>query len=205
MDRALARELYDLIVLDLMMPGEDGLAACRRLRGGGNAIPIVMLTAKGDDVDRIVGLEMGADDYLPKPFNPRELVARIHAVLRRRPPAAPPGAPSSEAETASFGRILLNLATRSMQRDGQDVPLTTGEFALLKTLVQHPRQPLSRDKLMELARGREYEVFDRSIDVQISRLRKLVEEDPGQPRFIQTVWGFGYVFVPDGAPATERK
>jgi two-component system phosphate regulon response regulator OmpR len=205
MDRALARELYDLIVLDLMMPGEDGLAACRRLRGGGNAIPIVMLTAKGDDVDRIVGLEMGADDYLPKPFNPRELVARIHAVLRRRPPAAPPGAPSSEAETASFGRIVLSLATRSMQRDGQDVPLTTGEFALLKTLVQHPRQPLSRDKLMELARGREYEVFDRSIDVQISRLRKLVEEDPGQPRFIQTVWGFGYVFVPDGAPATERK
>jgi two-component system phosphate regulon response regulator OmpR len=204
MDRALARELYDLIVLDLMMPGEDGLAACRRLRGGGNAIPIVMLTAKGDDVDRIVGLEMGADDYLPKPFNPRELVARIHAVLRRRPPAAPPGAPSSEAETASFGRIVLSLATRSMQRDGQDVPLTTGEFALLKTLVQHPRQPLSRDKLMELARGREYEVFDRSIDVQISRLRKLVEEDPGQPRFIQTVWGFGYVFVPDGAPA-ERK
>jgi two-component system phosphate regulon response regulator OmpR len=205
MDRALARELFDLIVLDLMMPGEDGLAACRRLRGGGNAIPIVMLTAKGDDVDRIVGLEMGADDYLPKPFNPRELVARIHAVLRRRPPAAPPGAPSSEAETASFGRIVLNLATRSMQRDGQDVPLTTGEFALLKTLVQHPRQPLSRDKLMELARGREYEVFDRSIDVQISRLRKLVEEDPGQPRFIQTVWGFGYVFVPDGAPAAERK
>jgi len=205
MDRALARELYDLIVLDLMMPGEDGLAACRRLRGGGNAIPIIMLTAKGDDVDRIVGLEMGADDYLPKPFNPRELVARIHAVLRRRPPAAPPGAPSSEAEAASFGRIVLNLATRSMQRDGQDVPLTTGEFALLKTLVQHPRQPLSRDKLMELARGREYEVFDRSIDVQISRLRKLVEEDPGQPRFIQTVWGFGYVFVPDGAPAAERK
>ena len=205
MDRALARELYDLIVLDLMMPGEDGLAACRRLRGGGNAVPIIMLTAKGDDVDRIVGLEMGADDYLPKPFNPRELVARIHAVLSRRPPAAPPGAPSSEAETASFGRIVLNLATRSMQRDGQDVPLTTGEFALLKTLVQHPRQPLSRDKLMELARGREYEVFDRSIDVQISRLRKLVEEDPGQPRFIQTVWGFGYVFVPDGAPAAERK
>jgi two-component system phosphate regulon response regulator OmpR len=202
MGRVLARELYDLIVLDLMMPGEDGLAACRRLRGGGNAIPIIMLTAKGDDVDRIIGLEMGADDYLPKPFNPRELVARIHAVLRRRPPAAPPGAPSGEAETVSFGGIVLNLATRSMQRDGREVPLTTGEFALLKTLVQHPRQPLSRDKLMELARGREYEVFDRSIDVQISRLRKLVEDDPGQPRFIQTVWGFGYVFVPDGGPAS---
>jgi two-component system phosphate regulon response regulator OmpR len=204
MGRVLARELYDLIVLDLMMPGEDGLAACRRLRGGGNAIPIIMLTAKGDDVDRIIGLEMGADDYLPKPFNPRELVARIHAVLRRRPPAAPPGAPSGEAETVSFGGIVLNLATRSMQRDGREVPLTTGEFALLKTLVQHPRQPLSRDKLMELARGREYEVFDRSIDVQISRLRKLVEDDPGQPRFIQTVWGFGYVFVPDGGPAAGK-
>lgn len=204
MGRVLARERYDLIVLDLMMPGEDGLAACRRLRGSGNAIPIIMLTAKGDDVDRIIGLEMGADDYLPKPFNPRELVARIHAVLRRRPPVAPPGAPSGEAETVSFGGIVLNLATRSMQRNGREVPLTTGEFALLKTLVQHPRQPLSRDKLMELARGREYEVFDRSIDVQISRLRKLVEEDPGQPRFIQTVWGFGYVFVPDGGPASGK-
>jgi len=205
MDRALARELYDLIVLDLMMPGEDGLSICRRLRGGGNTVPIVMLTAKGDDVDRIVGLEMGADDYLPKPFNPRELVARIHAVLRRRPPPAPPGAPSTETESVSFGRVTVNLATRSLQRDGADVALTTGEFALLKALVSHPRQPLSRDKLMELARGREYEVFDRSIDVQVSRLRKLVEEDHSQPRYIQTVWGFGYVFIPDGSPAPARK
>jgi two-component system, OmpR family, phosphate regulon response regulator OmpR len=205
MDRALARELYDLLVLDLMMPGEDGLSICRRLRGTGNSMPIVMLTAKGDDVDRILGLEMGADDYLPKPFNPRELVARIHAVLRRRPPSAPPGAPTTETETVSFGRITVNLATRSMQRDGADAPLTTGEFALLKTLVLHPRQPLSRDKLMELARGREYEVFDRSIDVQVSRLRKLIEEDPAQPRYIQTVWGFGYVFVPDGTAGGAKK
>ncbi len=120
MDRALARELYDLIVLDLMMPGEDGLSICRRLRGTGNSVPIVMLTAKGDDVDRIVGLEMGADDYLPKPFNPRELVARIHAVLRRRPPPAPPGAPSTETESVSFGRVTLNLATRTLQRDGAE-------------------------------------------------------------------------------------
>jgi len=198
MDRALARERFDLVVLDLMMPGEDGLSACRRLRGTANPIPIIMLTAKGDDVDRIVGLEMGADDYLPKPFNPRELVARIRAVLRRRPAAALPGAPSTDEQIASFGAISLDLGTRTMTRDGVPVTLTTGEFALLKVLVTHPRQPLTRDKLMELARGREYEVFDRSIDVQISRLRKLVEHDPAEPRYIQTVWGFGYVFVPDG-------
>lgn len=197
MDRALAREHADLLVLDLMMPGEDGLSICRRLRGGQNDLPIIMLTAKGDEVDRIVGLEMGADDYLPKPFNPRELVARIHAVLRRKP-RTPPGAPAQSDEEVAFGRVSVNLATRSMTRDGQDVTLTTGEFALLKVLLQHPRQPLSRDKLMELARGREYDAFDRSIDVQISRLRKLVEEEPSKPRYLQTVWGFGYVFVPDG-------
>ena len=198
MDKLLARERYDLIVLDLMMPGEDGLAACRRLRGAKDAIPIIMLTARGDDVDRIVGLEMGADDYLPKPFNPRELVARIHAVLRRRAPAPPPGAPALEQGEISFGPVTINLATRALLRGGKSVALTTGEFGLLKVLLAHPREPLSRDKLMELARGREYEVFDRAIDVQISRLRKLVEPDPAHPVHIQTVWGFGYVFVPDG-------
>lgn len=197
MDRAILREHFDLMVLDLMLPGEDGLSICRRLRGTGNQIPIVMLTAKGDDVDRIVGLEMGADDYLPKPFNPRELVARIHAVLRRQP-QTPPGAPVADDEDVSFGQIVVQLGNRVLIRNGEETLLTTGEFALLKVLLQHPRQPLSRDRLMELARGREYDVFDRSIDVQISRLRKLVEEDPGKPRYIQTVWGFGYVFVPDG-------
>jgi two-component system phosphate regulon response regulator OmpR len=200
MDKMLSRERYDLLVLDLMLPGEDGLAICRRLRARNDAPAIIMLTAKGEEVDRIVGLEMGADDYLPKPFNPRELVARVHAVLRRRAPAGPPGAPSTGTEVHSFGVFELNLATRALVRSGKEVSLTTGEFSVLKVLVQHPRTPLSRDKLMELARGREYEVFDRSIDVQISRLRKLIEEDPGHPRHIQTVWGFGYVFVPDGAP-----
>jgi len=204
MDKQLARERYDLVVLDLMLPGEDGLAICRRLRGQNagqaNAPAIIMLTAKGDEVDRIVGLEMGADDYLPKPFNPRELVARINAVLRRRQPGGPPGAPASETEIQRFGAFEFNLATRSLTREGKQVPLTTGEFSVLKVLVQHPRQPLSRDKMMELARGREYGVFDRSIDVQISRLRKIVEEDSAHPRHIQTVWGFGYVFVPDGNP-----
>jgi two-component system, OmpR family, phosphate regulon response regulator OmpR len=197
MDKHLGRERYDLVVLDLMLPGEDGLAICRRLRGQQTSPAIIMLTAKGDDVDRIVGLEMGADDYLPKPFNPKELLARIKAVLRRRTPSGPPGAPASSGELHRFGPFEFNLATRSLSRDGKAVSLTTGEYSVLKVLVQHPRQPLSRDKLMELARGREYEVFDRSIDVQISRLRKIVEEDPSHPKHIQTVWGFGYVFVPD--------
>jgi len=203
MNRYLARERYDMMILDLMLPGEDGLSICRRLRGGGETLPIIMLTAKGDDVDRIVGLEVGADDYLPKPFNPRELLARIQAVLRRRPPAAPPGAPATEPQTIEFGAFRFNLAARSLTRNGEDVPLTTGEFALLKVLVQHPSAPLSRDKLMELARGREFGAFDRSIDVQVSRLRKLIEPDPAKPVYIQTVWGFGYVFIPDGKSSEQ--
>lgn len=198
MDRKLDRNRYDLLILDLMLPGEDGLALCRRLRGAGNALPIIMLTAKGDEVDRIVGLEMGADDYLPKPFNPRELLARINAVLRRRQ-LIPPGAPATEASEISFGECRLDLATRVLYRENEAITLTTGEFALLKVLTAHPRQPLSRDKLAELARGRDHEAFDRSIDVQISRLRKLVESEAAKPRLIQTVWGYGYVFVPDGA------
>ncbi|MBL8472850.1 MAG: two-component system response regulator OmpR [Rhodocyclaceae bacterium] len=203
MDKALSRELYDLLVLDLMLPGEDGLAICRRLRAQNNAIPIIMLTAKGEDVDRIVGLEMGADDYLAKPFNPRELVARIQAVLRRQGARPLPGAPASEDTEVAFGSVRVNLGTRILERGDTVTQLTTGEFALLKVLLQNPRQPLSRDKLMELARGREYEVFDRAIDVQISRLRKLVEDDPAKPRYLQTVWGFGYVFVPDGEAARK--
>ncbi len=198
MDRQLARMRYDLVVLDLMLPGEDGLAICRRLRSGGDGTAIIMLTAKGDDIDRILGLEMGADDYVAKPFNPRELVARIQAVLRRRPQPETPGAPSAEPRTVEFGPFALNLATRSLTREGLPLALTTGEFSLLKVLAMHPREPMSRDKLMELARGREHESYDRSIDVQVSRLRRLLGEDPQQPRFIQTVWGFGYVFVPDG-------
>jgi two-component system phosphate regulon response regulator OmpR len=204
MNRQLARERYDLMILDLMLPGEDGLSVCRRLRGAGDNMPIIMLTAKGDEVDRIVGLEIGADDYLPKPFNPRELVARIQAVMRRRPPSAPPGAPATDLQVVAFGPFRFNLATRSLARNGEDVALTTGEFALLKVLVQHPRVPLSRDKLMELARGREFGAFDRSIDVQVSRLRRLIEADPAKPAYIQTVWGFGYVFVPDGKGAEEK-
>ena len=202
MVRAMTDRRVDLLILDVMLPGEDGLSLCRKVRSESQT-PIIMLTARSEDVDRIMGLEMGADDYLGKPFNPRELLARINAVLRRRAPAGPPGAPAAGGELHRFGPFEFNLATRSLTRDGKGVPLTTGEFSVLKVLVQHPRQPLSRDKLMELARGREYEVFDRSIDVQISRLRKIVEEDPAHPKHIQTVWGFGYVFVPDDQQPTK--
>jgi len=197
--RIMMRETADLIVLDLMLPGEDGLSICRRLRTAGDLTPIIMLTAKGEDVDRIVGLEMGADDYLPKPFNPRELVARIHAVLRRQAPSELPGAPSTDNEVARFGAFTFDLAARTLHKDGTELTLTTGEFAMLKALVRHPRVPLSREKLAQLSRGREFEPFDRSLDVQVSRLRKLIETDPASPRFIQTVWGVGYVFVPDEA------
>ena len=199
LSRIMLRDAVDLIVLDLMMPGEDGLSVCRRLRASGDKTPIIMLTAKGEDVDRIVGLEVGADDYLGKPFNPRELLARIHAVLRRRPPLEAPGAPAAESESVSFGPFVFDLSARSLHKNGAEISLTTGEFAMLKALVRHPRQPLSREKLAQLARGREFEPFDRSLDVQISRLRKLIEQDPASPRYIQTVWGVGYVFVPDGA------
>ncbi|HEX5801898.1 MAG TPA: two-component system response regulator OmpR [Azospira sp.] len=197
MDRWLPREAFDLIVLDLMLPGEDGLSICRRVRAAEPQQAIIMLTAKGDEIDRIVGLEMGADDYLPKPFNPRELLARIQAVLRRRGNGTP-GAPATEEKTVAFANIEVDLAARTLKKGDEHLPLTTGEFAVLKVLLQHPRQPLSRDRLMTLARGREQGPFDRAIDVQVSRLRKLIEPDPANPRYLQTVWGFGYVFIPDG-------
>lgn len=198
MKRLWVREHFDVLILDPMMPGEDGLAILKRLRAEKDMTPVIMLTARGEDVDRILGLELGADDYLGKPFNPRELLARIHAVLRRRPRQDAPGAPSMENEVVKFGDFELDLGTRVLKKNGEIVPLTTGEFAVLKAFARHPRQPLSRDKLMEMARGREYEAFDRSLDVQVSRLRKLLEPDPSKPRYLQTVWGLGYVFIPDG-------
>lgn len=197
LSRHLSRESIDLIVLDLMLPGEDGLSICRRLRNSNDLTPIIMLTAKVEDVDRIVGLEVGADDYLPKPFNPRELLARVNAVLRRRPSLEAPGAPGKEVQTINFGDFEFDLSLRRLSKSGEPIALTTGEFSMLKALVRHPRQPLTRDKLAQLARGREFEPFDRSLDVQVSRLRKMIEPDPAQPRYIQTVWGVGYVFVPD--------
>ena len=196
MDAALAVDSVDLLVLDLMLPGEDGLAICRRLRANNVSTPVIMLTARGDEVDRIIGLEMGADDYLPKPFNPRELLARINAVLRRHEHS--PESDNTGKETFSFGDFIFDSSTRSLSKNGMQITITSGEFALLKVFTEHPRQPLSRDRLMQLARGRELDVFDRSIDVQVSRLRRIVEPDPAHPRYLQTMWGFGYVFIPDG-------
>jgi two-component system, OmpR family, phosphate regulon response regulator OmpR len=197
MDKSLAADSFDLLILDLMLPGEDGLAICRRLRGSNHTMPIIMLTARGDEVDRIVGLEMGADDYLPKPFNPRELLARINAVLRRHEIAPKPVAEEKNA-AFQFGDFTFDTNTRSLTKKGTPITITSGEFTLLKVFTEHPKQPLSRDRLMQLARGRELDVFDRSIDVQVSRLRRIIEPDPAHPRYLQTMWGFGYVFIPDG-------
>lgn len=183
-----------------MLPGEDGLSICRRLRSRGETVPIIMLTAKGDEVDRVVGLELGADDYLPKPFSPRELVARMNAVLRRHAPT-PPGAPAANPTVERFGPWEFDRGARQLSRDGEVATLSTGEFAVLEALVTHPRKTLSREKLMDLARGREHGVYDRSMDVQISRIRRIIEPDPANPKYIQTVWGSGYVFVPDGKSA----
>src|SRR5690625_2644539 len=146
------REHFDLLVLDIMLPGEDGLSICRRLRGGHDNTPIIMLTAKAEEIDRIVGLEMGADDYLVKPFNPRELLARVNAILRRRGSDEHPGAPSQDNESVEFGPYMLNLSTRTLTKNGETIPITTGEFSVLKVFARHPKIPLSRDKLMELAR-----------------------------------------------------
>ncbi|EDY39765.1 two-component response regulator [Cyanobium sp. PCC 7001] len=189
----------DLVVLDLMLPGDDGLCLLRRLRDGGDDLPVLMLTGKGDAVDRIIGLEQGADDYLAKPFLPRELTARIEAVLRRRG-SGPAGAPQAEASPIPFGAWVLHPSSRQLERQGQPVSITSGEFSLLLAFAQHPHRPLSRERLIELSRGPTSDTDARSMDVQVSRLRRLVEDDPSQPRHIQTVWGYGYVFVPDGQP-----
>ncbi|MBL8470578.1 MAG: response regulator [Rhodocyclaceae bacterium] len=202
----LTRHSPHLLVLDLMLPKEDGLAVCRRLRGRGEDIPIIMLTARDDTIDRIVGLEMGADDYVGKPFDPRELVARIEAVLRRR--GAPPAVPVAGAEVICFGPAedprKFDLAARTLKVGGSTVALTSGEFALLHVLVKNANRPQKRERLLELTHENDAETFDRAIDVQVHRLRKLIEPDPAQPRYLQTVRGLGYVFVPDGNLRTER-
>jgi len=198
MERHLREQGADLLLLDLMLPGEDGLALARKVRAHGDQLPIIMLSARGEDVDRIVGLEVGADDYLAKPFNPRELLARIRAVLRR--------GSADQAEPASvrvgmipFGPFRLDINTRRLMRENQEVPLTNAEFNLLRTFIEHPNRVLSRDTLMELIKGYERDPFDRSIDVRVTRLRRKIEFDPAAPEYIRTVWGEGYLFSPEGA------
>ncbi|BBA36304.1 two-component response transcriptional regulator [Methylocaldum marinum] len=190
---------FDLVVLDLMLPGEDGLALCRRLRATSN-LPVIMLTALAEETDRIVGLEMGADDYVVKPFSPRELLARIKAVLRRT--GGTPSGPSDGARTLVFEGWRLNLAKRELHSpEGVLMPLTSGEFDLLAAFAEHPQRVLSRDLLLDLTKGRIAGPYDRSIDVQLSRLRRKIEADPNDPALIKTVRGGGYIF----APPVERE
>jgi two-component system OmpR family response regulator len=196
MRRVLADSRIDLILLDLMLPGEDGLSLCRAIRAEAN-IPIIMLTAKGDEVDRVIGLEMGADDYLPKPFGSRELIARVKAVLRRSNEKLPAAGPAKRPKRYRFDRWQLDTGARDMLRDdGITVPLSTGEYDLLIALVERPQRVLNRDQLLDLARGRAANALDRSIDTQVSRLRKKLERDPNDPKIIKTVWGGGYMFTP---------
>lgn len=199
MDVKLASGRFDLLVLDLMMPGEDGLAICRRLRGGGVGTPIIMLTALGEEADRIVGLEVGADDYLPKPFNPRELLARIRAVLRRTADTgATQDATRNRPRVLAFEGWQIDLATRELRdRDGTLVTLTSGEFDMLEAFAERPQQILSRDQLADLTTGRSLGPFDRSIDVALSRLRRKLGEDPKNPRMFKTVRHGGYYFACD--------
>ena len=194
MARRLQEQLPALVVMDLMLPGEDGLALTRQLKAA-HGLPVIMLSARGEDVDRIVGLEVGADDSLPKPFNPRELLARIRAVLRRGEAQADK---SADAGLAQFGPFRLDLAAQRLTRDGQEIALTQAEFSLLKIFVEHPNRALSRDQIMDWLKGFERDPFDRSIDVRVTRLRKKIEDDPANPAYIRTVWGQGYLFAPKG-------
>lgn len=193
MRKLLADDRIDLILLDLMLPGEDGLSLCRAVRAG-SRVPIIMLTAKGEEVDRVIGLEMGADDYLAKPFGSRELIARIRAVLRRAPFVSEPG---PQAMRYRFDRWELDVERRELLgQDGVSVALSSGEFDLLVALVQRPRRALSREQLLDLARGHNAALLDRSIDTQISRLRRKIERDVSEPQLIKTIWGSGYMFTP---------
>ena len=192
---AVGRAVPDAVILDLMLPDLDGFEVCRRLRAGSD-VPILMLTARGEDTDRIVGLELGADDYLAKPFNPRELLARIRAILRRRT------GPRPEADALRFGRLTIDRGARAVRVDGEAKVLTSYQFDLLVALAENAGRVLNRDRLLDLVKGEELEAFDRSIDVHVSRIRAAIEDDPKHPRRIITVRGSGYVFArtQDGEP-----
>ncbi len=199
MDQILMRERIDAIVLDLVMPGEDGLAICRRLRAAGDDTPIIMLTARGDPVDRILGIEMGADDYLAKPFTPRELLARLNAIVRRARRGSTRSGPGGKFR---FGPFELDSQTMRLTRNDQPVELSSREYALIAWLAAHAGRPQSRARIIDGAFGRDAEVTDRAVDVQVTRLRKALGEDPDSPRWLKTVWGVGYVLaVDDEGPA----
>ncbi|WP_395645898.1 response regulator [Terricaulis sp.] len=192
--KAIKENRIDLVILDIMMPGEDGLQLCRHIRES-NHIPVILLSARAEELDRIIGLEVGADDYVVKPFNPRELLARIDAVLRRTH-ALPPSAETPTGDALRFDRWTLKLAERELVDDsGVAHELSTGEYRLLLTFLQRPKVVLSRDQLLDLAFDRGSDVFDRAVDTQVSRLRRKIETDARTPKLIKTVWGGGYVFT----------
>jgi len=208
MDAWLDQHNPDLIILDLMLPGEDGLSLARRIRHRAST-PIIILSARGEELDKIIGLEVGADDYLSKPFNPRELLARVRAVLRRGPPAtsaliedsennnsAESSQPKKPRNLTHFGEFTLNMESRILWRNGTEVELTSGEMELLIILLTHPNRVLSREQLMDMMNAGDSEPFDRSIDVRITRLRRKLDDSSAKPRFIRTVWGEGYRFTP---------
>ncbi len=217
MDAQLAETEPDVIILDLMMPGEDGLSIARRLKVS-CPVPIIMLSARGEDIDRIVGLEVGADDYLAKPFNPRELLARIRAILRRNQEMQARrnqemqarrnqemesrridgSAGVSDNRRIRFGEFELDLDAQSLSKAGEQISLTSAEFSILQVFTSHPNRVLSRDQLMDMLKGYERDPFDRSIDVRVTRLRRKIETDPAEPEYIRTVWGQGYLFAPKG-------
>jgi DNA-binding response OmpR family regulator len=195
MDRYLSRHEVDLVILDLMLPGEDGLSIGRRLRQQFD-MPIIILSARGEELDKIVGLEMGADDYLSKPFNPRELLARIRSVLRRCHSSSSDSV-SASATVLHFGQFSLDVEKHQLCKNEQEIPLTSGEFTLLRVFLENQNRVLNRDNLLEKTKGYQHSPLDRSVDVCVGRLRKKIEKNPAEPEFLRTVWGAGYLFTAD--------
>jgi two-component system phosphate regulon response regulator OmpR len=191
---AMRNESPELVILDVMLPKKDGLEVLKEIRAA-SQVPVIMLTAKGEEADRVVGLELGADDYLPKPFSPRELLARIKAVMRRLEPGMKAAGEEGEGGRLEVGRLVLDKARQTLVMEGKEIALSSTEYRVLKVLMENPNRVLSRDQIMTLAQGRDFMAFDRSIDVHISKLRAKLEPDPRSPKRIKTIWGSGYMFV----------
>ncbi len=191
---SIRKESPEIVILDIMLPKKDGLEVLKGIREV-SRVPVIMLTAKGEEADRVVGLELGADDYLPKPFSPRELLARIKAVLRRLEPGMKPAGDESERLRVEAGNLVLDKARQTLLMEGREVALSSTEYRVLKVLMENPNRVLSRDQIMTLAQGKDFMAFDRSIDVHISKLRAKLESDPRSPKRIKTIWGSGYMFV----------
>lgn len=191
---SIRKESPEIVILDIMLPKKDGLEVLKEIRAV-SRVPVIMLTAKGEEADRVVGLELGADDYLPKPFSPRELLARMKAVLRRLDPGVKPTTAESEELRVEAGNLVLDKARQTLLMEGKEVPLSSTEYRVLRVLMENPNRVLSRDQIMTLAQGKDFMAFDRSIDVHISKLRAKLESDPRSPKRIKTIWGSGYMFV----------